>query len=77
MVSPSLVLVVVDALLGLVVGIARIGGHTIVVVRRSKFLVRVVLLGQILRSHLVLSVRRGYGKVRLCVLRLVVVVLMT
>ena len=77
MVSPSLVLVVVDALLGLVVGIARIGGHTIVVVRRSKFLVKVVLLGRILRSHLVLSLRQGCGRVRLCVRRRVVVGLMT
>ena len=57
MVSSSLVLVKVSGLLGRVAGIARIVGHTIVVVRRSKFLVKVVLLGQILRSHLVLSVR--------------------
>ena len=57
MVSSSLVLVKVSGLLGRVAGIARIVGHTIVVVRRSKFLVKVVLLGRNLRSHLVLSLR--------------------
>ena len=73
MVSPSLVLVVVDALLGLVVGIARIGGHTIVVVRQSMFLAKVGLLGRNLRRGTRSVLRRCFGIVRLCVLRRVVV----
>ena len=76
MVSTSLVLVLVLALLGLVVGVARIGGHTIVymyvVARRSMFLAKVVRLGRS-RSRTRSVRRRCFGIVRLCVLRRVVV----
>ena len=66
-----------SGLVGRVAGTARIVGHTIVVAHRNKMLVMVVLLGRSLRSHLVLSLHQGCGRVRLCVRRRVVVGLMT
>ena len=76
MVSTSLVLVSVLAPLGLVVGIARTCGHTIVcmgvVVRQSMFLARVVRRG-LSRSRTRAARRRCFGIVRLFVLRRVVV----